>query len=391
MVKRLFLHVGAMKSGTTYLQGLFGSNRERLEDSGVRWVRASHEQVVRLREADQQVTSAKAMARRLRQAAKGWDHDLLSSMELMGPRGRRFQRRLVAAAGADEVHIIVTGRDLSRVIPSRWQTTTHNGHTWTWAEYLQSVCSDDPDATAPGRSFWMHQDLAQIFRSWSAVAEPHRMHLATVPATSTDRQLLWHRFAEILGIDPTGYRDPKPSRANPSLSVAAAEVLRRVNPLVEDLSSALYRRGVTKLTYRMFGERPADEPPLQVPVVYRDWVEMRARRMNDEISELGVNIVGDLDDLLPTPPDPHGVQVVEIGDAELLDTAVASLAATIRILAQTRLDHDALRHRHAVLAEERDRLKDQAEEPWLRQGARRLIRRSRLARRLARRQAARRY
>ena len=387
MVKRLFLHVGAMKSGTTYLQGLFSSNQERLEVLGVRWVRASRAEIVQILEAGEHVTSAKSMARRLRHAAKGWDGDLLSSMELMGIRESRFQRRLVAASGADEVHIIVTGRDLSRVIPSRWQTTTHNRHSWTWAEYVQAVCSDDPDATAPGRTFWKHQDLAQMFRSWSAVAEPHRMHLVTVPAASTDRQLLWHRFAEVLGIDPAGYRDPNPRRANPSLSMTAAEVLRRVNPLVNDLSYPLYRRGVTDLTYQIFGDRPADEPPLQVPETHRDWVDKRAQRMNDEITKLGVNVVGDLNDLLPGPPDPHGVQVVEVGDAELVDTAVTGFAGTIRILARTRLDHDALQHQYAMVKEQ-DRLKEQPKEPRLRERLRRLVLHSRIARRPGRRRRA---
>jgi hypothetical protein len=385
MAKRLFVHVGAMKSGTTYLQGLFSRNRERLEESGLRWVRASHAEATLLREAGQPITSAKSMGRRLRAAAEGWDRDLLCSMELMGTRGPRFQRQLVAASGADEVHIIVTGRDLSRVIPSRWQTTTHNGHSWTWAEYVRSVCSDDPDSTAPGRTFWKHQDLPRMFRAWSAVAEPRQMYLATVPTNSTDRQLLWHRFAEILGIDPTGYRDPKPARANPSLSMAASEVLRRVNTLVDDLSYQQYRRGVTTMAYRMFGERSADEPPLQVPAAYREWVEQRARQMNDELTKLDVNIIGDLDDLLPTSPNPNGVQVVEISDAEMLDTAVAGLAATARILGQTRIEHDALQHRHAARSEEWDRLKEQLEESWLKQGARKLVRRNRLARRIAQR------
>jgi hypothetical protein len=390
MARRLFLHVGAMKSGTTYLQRLFGENRERLEEAGVRWVRASPAQIAQHAEAGQRLTSAKSMARRLRHAAQGWDGDLLCSMELMGPRGPKFQRRLVAASGADEVYVIATGRDLSRVIPSRWQTTTHNGHTWSWEEYVRSVCSDDPEATTAGRTFWKHQDLARMFRSWSAVAEPHRMYLATVPATPNDRQLLWHRFAEILGIDSTGYRDPEPRRVNQSLSMAAAEVLLRVNTLVADLDYPVYRRGVTNLANQIFGDRPANEPPLQVPAAYRGRVEQCARRMNDEITELGVNIVGDLDDLLPAPPIPHAVEEVDVGDVELLDTAVAALAATIRVLARTRLDHAALRHRHAVLSEERDRLKAQLEEPWLKQGGRRLARHSRRVRQIARRRTERR-
>jgi hypothetical protein len=351
MAKRLFLHIGAMKSGTTYVQALGTANDARLETAGVRWVPgtsredAAADVVLR---TGRKPPTVDAMCERLRRAADGWDGDLFLSMELLSRQGPPVQQRLVAAADVGEVHVIVSGRDLARVIPSRWLTTVRNRQAWTWTEYVQAVCSEDPPTTRAGRNFWVFQDLAWMLRSWSGVAAPDRMHVVTVPATSTDPRLIWRRFAEVLGIDPEGYQEPTPQKANASSSVVTAEVLRRVNQRVEDLSNPIYRRGIGDLVERVYSSRPADEPRLQIPADYRDWIERRARRMNDEITELGVNVIGDLAELLPGPGDPDAVDSVEVGDAQLLEAAIDGLAGMGRIMATARLENETLRHQYGL-------------------------------------------
>jgi hypothetical protein len=187
-----------------------------------------------------------------------------------------------------------------------------------------------------------------MLRTWSTVAEPQRMHVVTVSGSSTDRFLLWRRFAEVLGIDPAGYREPEPDRANSSRGITAAEVLRRVNLRVDDLRYPVYRRGIGDPIRRVYAGPPADEPRLQVPAAYRGWVERRARRMNDEITELGPNVVGDLAELLPGPPDPDAVESVDVSDARLLETAIDGIAGMGRIMAAARLENETLRQRHGL-------------------------------------------
>jgi hypothetical protein len=345
---RLFLHVGAMKSGTSYLQALCTDNRERLEAAGLRWVRASEEDQA-AHAADYlrtgQSSYVRNMRRRLAHASRDWDGDLLLSMELLGPRDAEFQRRLIEAAGRDDVHVVVSGRDLAQIIPSRWQTTVRTGRGWTWTEYVSAVCSADVEATPAGKVFWAHQDLARMLRNWSTVTTRDRMHVVTVPPPPAESRELWRRFAVVLGIDPAGYRQPDGARANRSISLPSVEVLRRVNHLVDDLDYVVYRKGFGGPAGRVFGSRQPEEPRLQIPEAHRDWVEERARRMNAEIVELGVRVVGSLDDLLPSPADPDAVEAVAPTPAELLDAAVDGFAALGRSLAMTRLELEALRHR----------------------------------------------
>ena len=187
-----------------------------------------------------------------------------------------------------------------------------------------------------------------MLRSWSAVAEPDRMHVVTVPATPKDPSLIWRRFAEVLGIDPEGYQEPAPQQANASTSVVTAELLRRVNERVEDLSNPIYRRGIGDLVGRIYPSRPADEPRLQLPADHRDWIERRARRMNDEITQLGVNVIGDLAELVPGPADPQAVDSVDVDDAQLLEAAIEGLAGMGRIMATARLENETLRHRDGL-------------------------------------------
>jgi hypothetical protein len=358
MAKRLFLHIGAMKSGTSYVQALCAENESRLEAAGVRLVpgtsrKGAGEHVL---QTGRKPPVIDGLCERLGRATPGWDGDLFASMELLSRHGPQAQERLVAAADADEVHVIVSGRDLARVIPSRWLTTIRNRRTWSWPEYVEAVCSDEPAATPAGRNFWEYQDLARMLRSWSTVAEPHRMHVVTVPASSTDRLLVWRRFAEVLGIAPAGYREPKPERANSSRGVAAAEVLRRVNLHVDDLAYPVYRRGIGDPIRLVYASPPADEPRLQLPADYRDWVERRARQMNDEITELGPNVVGDLAELLPGPPDLDAVESVDVSDAQLLQTAIEGLAGMGRIMAAARLENEMLREQHGLPAAGPDEL-----------------------------------
>jgi hypothetical protein len=349
MAKRLFLHIGAMKSGTTYLQALCADNRDRLEAAGVRYVRGTFERGVTadgILRTGRKPAMIDGMCQRLRQGTQGWEGDLFLSMELLGRRPPPAQRSLGKAADAEEVHVIVSGRDLARVIPSRWLTAVRNGRTWAWPEYVRSDCAANPDETPAGKGFWDHQDLAEMLRSWTAVADPQHMHVVTAASSSSDRLLLWRRFAAVLGIDPAGYREPKPRRANPSRGVVATEVLRRVNMRLDDLSYPVYRRGIGDPFDRVYEGRPAGEPRLQIPESYREWVEARARRMNDEIAELGVNVVGDLTELLPGPPDPDAVESVEVSDDQLLETAIDGLAGMGRIMAVSRLENESLRRRH---------------------------------------------
>ena len=142
MARRLFLHVGTPKSGTTFLQSVWWANRAPLLDQGLLLPGGGvHEHywascAVR---GPQQLKNVPAAGRRCLGAhsrrVREFAGDVLISHELFSPAGADRAadalRRLDQVA--DEVHVVLTARDLLRQIPAEWQqrTTTADGRPST--------------------------------------------------------------------------------------------------------------------------------------------------------------------------------------------------------------------------------------------------------------------
>lgn len=126
---RVFFHVGAPKTGTTYLQNVLFQNREALARRGVLYPYADPGQSFRSMQDFRGVgwggTDASAYAGEWDEVAariRDWDgHTVIVSNELLG--GSRPER--IAAGlesiGDGEVHVIFTARDLARQLVSDWQ------------------------------------------------------------------------------------------------------------------------------------------------------------------------------------------------------------------------------------------------------------------------------
>jgi len=241
------------------------------------------------------------------------------------------------------LHLIITARDLSRVIPSHWQETTRNRKTVSWAEFAKQVCQDEPAEGSLGAWFWEHHDIARIVENWSSAVPIEQMTLVTVPKSRDADPPLWARFLAAMGLAPDHVSEP--ARWNASLGPVSAELMRRVNQEVAELSWADYRFGFkAALAKQTLASRVDAEPRLALSAGQQQWVVARAGRMIEALQRLGVPVVGDLEDLRPAlepagaPYDPETAS-----DAELLDAAIAGLAGLGEKLAEMRRQRDALR------------------------------------------------
>ena len=119
MPGRLVLHVGAMKSGTTFIQSRIFTHRDLLQERGVR---------VPGRRRRSQVLAVQQL---LRGGGPMWDKHAAAvsrhggtsviSMELLGPAGKDVivgLRDAVQAHAEAEVEVVITARDLNRSIPA---------------------------------------------------------------------------------------------------------------------------------------------------------------------------------------------------------------------------------------------------------------------------------
>lgn len=330
MAERVVLHVGAMKSGTSYLQGLVVANRDLLATRGLLFPGAVwRDQVSGVADVLQRqrvaVPAPEGAWQALVEEMAAWPGTALVSMEFLGPATVAAIERVVATLPRGRVQVVVTARDLNRAVPAMWQETLKNGRHFTFDEYVEAVRTHE----GPGKAFWREQTIAAMCRRWSDVVGTDRVTVVTVPPPGAPRDVLWRRFAEAVGVEADGLATP--ASGNESLGAASAQVLRRLNERLEDLPFPEFATVVKhRLAKGTLGPRRAQEPAVGFEVP--DWLPPLAERMVGRLRDLGVRVVGDLADLTPVPV--PGVHPDTVALDLQLDAATDALESLVRGLAE---------------------------------------------------------
>jgi hypothetical protein len=301
--RRILLHVGSPKTGTTFLQQVLWSQRELALAQGLLLPSASfHDHYLATVDVRERTAKPDAPPRavgmwgRLVEEGRRWSGNVLISHELFAGTTAAQAERAVRAWGDEEVHVIVTARDLVRQIPAEWQEHIKHRSASTFSDFLDALRTSEGEAAM---WFWTVQDYAAVCRAWGAAVPPERIHLVTVPPPGAPRDLLWRRFAGLLDLDPDRF-DLVTSRANQSLRAEQVELLRRVNL---GLGERLPMPGSYPATVKeVFAQDVlAGRPGVPVALTgdHRTFALKRSRDMVDELEQLGVDVVGDLADLIP--------------------------------------------------------------------------------------------
>lgn len=334
VAKRVFLHVGLPKSGTTYLQAVLGENKHRLQERagllypGERWEDQVH--------AARDVLSAELHGSthpgvhgawgRLVDEMAAWHGDAVVSMEWLGSADPAQARRMVESLAPAAVHVVVTARDLGRTVPAAWQEFMQNWEQWTWDEFLRGITSDNPRDNPAGRLFWSQQDLGRVLTVWRDVLPADRIHVVTLPPPGAPAGELWSRFASVVEVDAAEY-DASGSGTNESLGLESAELMRRLNDLSRTRGmdwpeyDEAFKHALAK---RTLARRKNLESSLALPPEHEPWVRARSEEMKQAVRASGAAVVGDLADLDPVFSG-KGIQPDQVTDAALLDAALEGL------------------------------------------------------------------
>jgi hypothetical protein len=280
--------------------------------------------------------------------AEAWPGTTLISHELFAAATQQQAAAAIGAFGPEtEVHVVLTARDLVRQIPAEWQEHVKHRSRQTLPAFIDELRAD----TGGNSWFWRVQDFADVLRRWGAPLPPSRVHVVTVPPSGGDPDLLWNRFAALLGLDPASL-DCHRSRANTSLGVEQSELLRRLNA---ELGDRLPLPGpypvVVKnvLAHRVLAARPGRRLGLDDEAT--EFAVRRSAEVAERLATMGYDVVGDLGELVP------GVRSAAAGSTEtayleptdqvLLDEAIAALIGLLQTMAR---DRTALR-RYEELAQ----------------------------------------
>ena len=356
------LHVGAPKTGTSFVQDVLWRNRESLAEQGVLYPADRFDEhflaSLDLLELSWGGLEKQAVGAwdRLAARVRDWPGTAIVSHEILATASRQQVRRaLDSLAGPDaEVHVVLSARDLVRQIPAEWQENVKHRRTVAYRDFLDKI-TDPARSGALASWFWGVQEIPDILARWGGGLPPERVHLVTVPKPGAPRDLLWQRFERVLGLegmlDESALTDAR-RRANPSLGANETALIRRVNERVNDgvLVGDDYRRLVRELlAHRTLSQRRRSAR-LGLPDDVRAWAVELSEAWIDELGEQGYDVAGDLEELRPDQlgtealfvdpdhPDEDAVADAALDSIVALLSEVATLQETERRLGQELAD-----------------------------------------------------
>jgi hypothetical protein len=320
--QQVYLHIGGMKTGTTFLQRVLETNPDPLAADGARFAGGQWLNQVR------GVRDALGMAgpnSALRKTAGAWDQlvdDMraadrrsIVSMEFLSFTRRPGAERVVNSLAPAEVHVVLSVRSAGRVLPAQWQEQVQNRSTISWQQWCEDVPVASEPASESRRAAQRAVGVTRMVRAWAPLVPAERFHVVTVPPRGSNPSLLWERFATALGLSAENYTVPD-APTNTSLGHVSSELLRRLN---EQVSGGGYHSVVKHLLAKSVLTRTeGDRPVLLTPELVACSQQWDADAVA-ALSALDCHLVGDLADLqVPVPVDTAPVVVT---DAELLAAA----------------------------------------------------------------------
>lgn len=308
------LHIGTMKSGTSYLQAVLRRNTDELRDNGVLVAEEMGPATVDVLERRNVAKKSKVTGawERFLNLVEAWDgHLVVASQEFLSGATAEEAAMVIGTFVERSVRVVVTCRDLLRVVPSHWQTVIKNGGTVTFADYTRLLLTDDEeDQHRYATGFWRHHDVPAIVEAWAGAVGMENVVVVTVPPLDGPPDVLWRRFAQAAGLPSFDGDLSATAKSNVSLTYAETEMLRQVNTEIrKPLNQAEYRMIVNKylankvLRQSPESDRPADRPADR-PSFGRDSHERireRAEAIAEGVAGLGVTVVGDIDELRVAP------------------------------------------------------------------------------------------
>ena len=343
MTRKVLLHIGLPKTGTTFLQEALWANQKELGERGVLLPGGDRRRHLL---ASLDLREDPKLARRPGDVAHPW-RDLVEEVLAWGGPAAVISHEFFAAASSEQVrravesfpdlelHVIVTARDMVGLGLSRWQEWVKNGGRAGVDSYPGTDVYDPTDEWG-----WGSFDLADILDRWGSVIQHERIHVLPV-VTGARAEALWERFLEVLGLETDGLPAPQEAR-NRSLGLVEVELLRRVNARLKGFTTAGDRghwiRGYLGQGHVM----PRSDEKYRPADTTLQNLKERAERSVEMLRDGGYVVHGDLDSLVGEPPTADLRHPEDVTDAELLDAAAQTIAAMLEDVRSLTRERDRL-------------------------------------------------
>ncbi len=336
----VLLHVGVHKTGTTAIQAALADARPELRRAGVLYPgkrKAQHRSAMAVTQRTWgwkgkggETVDPSVYQWLVDQVARHSGRVAISS-EFFCEGDAEEAARVVTDLGPGRVHVIITLRNLGRLLPSSWQQYLKYGMESGYERWLRNIF-DSAGKMTP--SFWRRNDHGDVVARWAAAAGPENVTVLVLEDVDLSAQ--FHTFAQLLGVPDELLVSRMDLTSNRSMTAAEASFMLRINGHVKraitwDEYVKYVRRGVALGMVEQREPAP-DEPRLHTPDWALDAAAEHGRRHADAIAASGVRVLGDLETLAARvgspPPTPPSV------DTEL--PAEAAVQAVLSVIAATR-------------------------------------------------------
>jgi len=343
-LKKIILHIGPEKTGTTTIQAVLSACRNILTQNDISYVTDSdHEDNKSVRNAnhaalgllgENNVRSTEWIVwdrsdvhwRRVKRALHT---SALSTVIISGEAFCLYPdeaiSRLKRELSGWEIHLVVTARPLSQIIPSYWQERAKRRLVYPLRKYTEHVLRHNSGEWECER-FWLMQHHDQLVKRWQELLQPAN---TTVIVVSKDQpNNLLDGFSKVLGIEPRLLAAVH-EKISPTLLKNTSMTQERVHvlqSLLQELEARdLLTSALQLLEMSNFPASPLlTEHKLNIQARFAQDVALIERQIVDGLRQLDLSVVGDLE--LLAPPLKSAATQADGEDDQLSQEALIAIA-----------------------------------------------------------------
>ena len=356
MPKKVFIHVGFHKTGTTAIQESLFANSKALKVLGTTYARtgkkAAHKAAWALSdktwgwEDRGGVKTPISEWQKLLRKIKSRKTQVIVSSEFFSELSDDHLSKLALDLKGMDVQIIFTIRPFSKMLSSSYQQYLKYGLKASYEEWLRDIFAV-PNKSKLSPTFWKRHNHAKVIDRWQRTFGSQNIHLIVVDENEPDH--LYRAFEEVLKLPKQTLNVVNSAGSNRSLSYAEISLLLAINRAFP--ASRIWpdyelfiRHGAFRYITDEIKLTELDER-LLTPQWALDISKELSKKSVREIEALNINIHGDLQKLL-TIDVPVG-QNSEISEISL-DVAASALLgfekrAVLRKYSNKEIIHEAFR------------------------------------------------